>query len=133
MDGPDGKEAAVAARGQSAPRVLREQERAREQDAEEVIPPLFGKLGDRRDVLEARARHDRVETAEPRECRLDDGSVRVARRQVAVGEINGMHAPPVRRETLRNRPADPARRARHERRLHRRKRKTSSAAQTGFS
>ena len=46
------------------PGVAREQERARQQHGEQRVPALLGELVDRRDVLEARVRDDRVEPAE---------------------------------------------------------------------
>jgi hypothetical protein len=67
-------DAPVAGLTQRRPRVLREQERAREQHGEEAFPHLLGKLLDRRDVLETGVRHDRVEPPEALE-RLVHGRV----------------------------------------------------------
>ena len=75
-----------------------------------------GKSRDRRDVLEARVRDDRVEPAvEALERRVDDGAVALARREVAVRDVDAVHLPAVRLEALGDRGADAARRARDER------------------
>ena len=93
-------EAPVAVLAQRRPRVLREQERARQQQREEPVPLLLGELLDRRDVLEAGVRDDRVEPAEALERRVDDDAVPLARRQVGVVDVDAVHRPAVRLEPL---------------------------------
>jgi hypothetical protein len=130
----DCQEPAVAARRQRVPGVLGQEERTRQEHAEERVPPILGEVRDRCDVLEAGARDDRVEpAAEPLQRRVDNCAVPLARREVAVGEVDAVDTPAVRAEALGDRPADPTGRAGDESGLHRRKRKTSSATQTGFS
>ena len=77
-----------------------------------------GKSRDRRDVLEAGVRDDRVEPAVRGECVVDDLPVAVARRQVGVVDVDPVHRPAVRLEPLDDRGADPAARAGDERDLH---------------
>src|SRR5262249_24084813 len=94
----------------------------------------FGELRDRRDVLDARVRDDRVESAVALECRVDDGAVALAHRQVGVVDIDAVHRPAVGFELLDDRRADPARGAGDEHHpAHSRYRKISSATQTGLS
>jgi hypothetical protein len=112
----DDEEAAVAAVGERRPGVLREQERAREQDCDQRVPAILVELRDRGDVLEAGVRDDCVETPETGERGLDDRAVPRTSRQVAVGEVHRVHVPAVADQPLRDRPADPAPGARHERR-----------------
>jgi hypothetical protein len=105
----DDEEPAVARRGEGVPRVLREQERGRQEDRDERVPTVLGKVPHGRDVLEAGVRDDGVEPpVEARERGVDDDLVAFWRRQVAVVDVDGMHAPAVGGETVRDRGADSA-------------------------
>ena len=116
MHGCDGEEPAVARRGERIPRVLREQERARQQQRLQLVPLVLGEVADRRDVLEAGVRDDGVERAvEALERRVDDRAVAFARREIAVREVDARAPPAVCLEPLRDRRADAARGARDER------------------
>ena len=70
-------------------------------------------------MLEAGVRDDGVERAvEALERRVDDGAVALARREIAVLDVDGVHLQPSAREALRDRGADAARGAGDER-VHR--------------
>ena len=129
----DSEEAPVAGGHERLPRVLREQERARQEERDERVPPLLRKLRDRRDVLEAGVRHHGVEAAEPLERCVDHSAVPLTCREVAVVDVDPVDRPAVRFKLADDRRADPAGRAGDESGPHVRKRKTSSATQTGFS
>jgi hypothetical protein len=118
VSGSDGYEAPVSGRGERLPRVLREQKRACQQHRDERVPPLLGKVRDRRDVLEPGVRDDRVEPAITLERRIDDRAVPLMRGQIAVREVDCVHGPAVALEPLDHRTADPAGRAGDEGRLH---------------
>jgi hypothetical protein len=81
----DGDEAALAARAQRRPRVLGQQERAREQHGQELVPAVLVELGHRGDVLKAGVGHHHVETAEALDGGLDRAAVALAR-----GEVGGV-------------------------------------------
>jgi hypothetical protein len=117
VGGRDRHEAAVAGLAQRIPGVLREQERARQQERDERVPALLRELGHGGDVLEAGVGDDRVEASEPRERGIDDRAVSLARRQVAVGDVDAVHQPGVRFEPGDDGRADPAGGAGDERRL----------------
>jgi hypothetical protein len=103
----DDEEAPVARGCERVPRVLREQERARQQQCLQPVPFLLGEVPHGRHVLEARIRHDRVEASfEARERGIDDRAVALARRQVTVVDVHGVHAPAVGGESVRDRRAD---------------------------
>src|SRR6185295_2815895 len=74
----DDDDAPVAAALERRPRVLGEQERAREQDRQQRVPPILGELRYWRDVLEARVRDDGVEAAEALDRRSDGAAVALA-------------------------------------------------------
>ena len=78
----DDDDPAVPRLRERGPRIAREQERARQEERDERVPAVLVELLDRRDVLEARVRDDRVEPAEPLERGVDGGAVALARRQV---------------------------------------------------
>ena len=80
----------VAGCAERRPGVPREEERAREQEREQRVPAVFVELLDRRDVLEAGVRHDRVEPAEALERRVDRRAVAVA---VVRSAANGVARP----------------------------------------
>ena len=111
----DHAEAAVAGSRERVPGVLREQERRGEEQREQRVPALFREVAHRRNVLEARVRDHRVQPAEALERAVHDRAVAVARRQVGVVDVHGMHRPAVRLEPLDDRRADSAARARHQR------------------
>jgi len=111
---------AAAAFAQRRPRVLREQERAGEQNADQVVPRVLVELRDGCDVLEARVRDDRVDPAEALDRRVDDGAVALPPRQVALDgraravrvgtEVGRDDVHPVALEPSGDRAADAARR-----------------------
>jgi len=110
VHGSDDEEAAVGRCGERVPRVLRKQERTRQQERLQLVPPVFGEVAKRRDVLEAGVRDDCVErSVEALERRVDDCPVALARREVAVLDVHGVHTPAVRGETLRDRRPDATR------------------------
>ena len=109
VHGCDREEAAVARRRQRIPGVLREQERARHENGHERVPAFLGKVAHRRDVLEAGVGDNRVETAvESLERGIDDRAVSRGRRQVAVRDVDRVHAPAVGGQPVADRCADPA-------------------------
>ena len=66
-------------------------------------------------MLEAGVRDDGVEPpVEPRERRVHDRAIALARREVAVLDVDRVHVPAVGGEAFRDRRADPARGARDE-------------------
>ena len=93
MHGGDDDDAAVAAALQRRPRVLGQQERAREQDGQQRIPAILGELRYRRDVLEAGVGDDGVEAPEALERRIDGAAVAFAggevRRERLAGRVVG--------------------------------------------
>jgi hypothetical protein len=121
VHGGDDHDASVAAALQRRPRVLGEQERAREQDGQQRIPPIFGELRYRRDVLEAGVGDDGVEAPEALERRIDGAAVALAggevRRERLAGrvagglEVNAQDAEPVADEALGDGASDAACRA----------------------
>ena len=106
--GRDCDEAAVTGRRKRLPGVLREQERARQQHREKVVPPLLREVRDRRDMLEARVRDDRVEPAEPLERSLDDGAVPLRCAQVCIRDVDAVDGPAGRLEPRDDGRSDPA-------------------------
>ena len=108
MSGRDHAEAAVAGGGERLPGVLREQERARQEQRDQRVPLVLRELGDRRDVLEARVGDDSVEPAEALERRGDDGAVAFPCREIRVGDVDAVHGPAVVLELRDDRRADPA-------------------------
>ncbi len=105
-------ETPVAVLAQRRPRVLGEQERARQEQGEEPVPLILRKLVDGRDVLKAGVRDDRVEAAESLESRVDDAPVSLTSCQVAVVDVDAVHRPAVALETFDDRRADAAGRTR---------------------
>ena len=100
---------------QRRPRVLGQQERAGEQQRGELVPAVLGELGDRRDVLQPRDRHQHVQTAVRLQSGVDRLPVALARREVGlhghrpVGahvDTHDVHA--LGRQALGHRAADPA-------------------------
>jgi len=119
VGGGDGQEAPVAAVAQRGPGVLGQQERAGEQDRDELVPAVLVELGHRRDVLQPGVGDDGVEAAEALEGGRYGAAVALARGQVggvrqarAVGirlEVAGQHLQPVVLQALGDRAADAAR------------------------
>jgi hypothetical protein len=113
----DREKAAVARLTECLPGVPGQQERACQQHGEQAVPALLGELLDRRDVLEARVRDDRVESTELLERGADGCRVPFARRQIgfeglarAVGIGTPVHCEdfvPVAFEPPRDRAPDP--------------------------
>ena len=85
MGGRDHDERALAL-GQRVPRVLGQQERARQQDREDLVPAVLGELAHGRDVLDAGVGDHEVETAERLQRRVDGAGVALTGRQVG-GEV----------------------------------------------
>ena len=108
MRGRDRAVAAVAGGGERLPGVLREQERARQEQRDQRVPLVLRELGDRRDVLEARVGHNGVEAAESLERGGDDGAIAFPRREICVGDVDAVHGPAVVLELRDDRCADPA-------------------------
>ena len=119
VHGGDDEDPPLAARLQVRPGVAREEERARQEHREERIPAVLVEVLERRDVLEAGVRDDRVEAAEALDGRGDGRAVALPRREVGgerlaraggVGrEVDREHLPAVGDEPLRDRAADAAR------------------------
>ena len=106
--GRDGDEAALADSASGVPRVLGEQERARQQDRDDLVPAILGELADGRDVLDAGVRDHEVQPAEPLQRRGDGALVALAGRQVAVVEVEAEHVIAVGAQPLGSRFADAA-------------------------
>ena len=103
------QEAAVAGGDERVPGGLREQERASEQQRDERVEAVLREVADGRDVLEAGVRDHGVEPAvEALERRVDDGAVALARRQVGVVDVDGVHGPAVGGQALGDGGADAA-------------------------
>ena len=100
-------------------RVLGEQEGAGQHQREDRLPALERELLDRRDVLDARARHHQVQAAEALKRRCDRRPVGLGPAEIGFeghagavwigGQVDGQHLEPVRHQPLRRGAPDPAR------------------------
>ena len=115
----DDEDPPLAAQAQLGPRVPREQERARQQDRQQIVPAILVELLDRRDVLKPGVGDHGVEPTEPVDRLRDGSTVPFPRRQIGderlprafrVGlAVDREHAPAVGHEPVGDGAADAAR------------------------
>jgi hypothetical protein len=77
-----GEETARSALLEMRPRVLRKQERARQEKSEERVPALLGELDQGCDMLKTGVRDDGVESTEALDGTIDRSLVSLARREI---------------------------------------------------
>ncbi len=107
----DHADPSLARCGERLPCVLRKQKGRGQQEREQAIPLLLGERCDRRDVLEAGVRHQRVDPTVPFEGAVDHVTIAGDSGQIGIVDVNAFNQPAIRRETRDDRRSDSAPRA----------------------